>query len=427
MSKIKQIDALTILDSRGLPTIQASITLDNGLTATASVPSGASTGSREAFELRDGDLTRYHGFGVNQAISNIKTIIAPALINAAVLEQATLDNLMLKLDATDNKSKLGANAILAVSSAISKLIAKSEGLPLFKSLQKNSNYTLPVPLMNIINGGAHANNDIDIQEFMIVPHGAKSFSEAIRYGAEVFACLKKILHQQGFSTGVGDEGGFASQLRSSRHALDLIMQAINQVGLSAGKDISLAIDVAATELYAEKNYHLAGEKLQLSAKNFTTYLVNLTRDYPIISIEDGMAEQDFVGWQMLTHALGNMCQIIGDDLFVTNKLYLSDGIEKGMANAILIKPNQIGTISETMQTISLARQHLYSYIISHRSGETEDTLIADMAVATGASQIKTGSLCRSDRTAKYNRLLSIEHAYSDTVQYVGNSMLNMTV
>lgn len=410
--KIKKIKAREILDSRGTPTVEAEVTLEYGCTGVASVPSGASTGENEAIELRDGDPKRYFGKGVLKAVSNVNDIIAPHLIGMNVQDQAAIDRLMIDLDGTPNKSHLGANAILAVSLAVAKAAANGLGMPLYRYLATSDASVLPVPMMNIINGGAHSDAPIAFQEFMIRPVGAPSFSEALRMGAEVFHTLKKVLKKRGLSTAVGDEGGFAPELESIEDALNLIMEAIDESGYLPGKDITLALDCASSEYYKEGVYDYAifegskGRRRDRDAQ--IVYLKRLVEDYPIDSIEDGMSENDWGGWEFLTQILGNKCQLVGDDLFVTNVDYLSRGINAGCANAILIKPNQIGTLTETLAAIEMAQNHGYKAIVSHRSGETVDTTIADLAVATNCGQIKTGSLSRGERIAKYNRLLEIE-------------------
>ena len=410
--KIKKIKAREILDSRGTPTVEAEVTLEYGCTGVASVPSGASTGENEAIELRDGDPKRYFGKGVLKAVSNVNDIIAPHLIGMNVQDQAAIDRLMIDLDGTPNKSHLGANAILAVSLAVAKAAANGLGRPLYRYLATSDASVLPVPMMNIINGGAHSDAPIAFQEFMIRPVGAPSFSEALRMGAEVFHTLKKVLKKRGLSTAVGDEGGFAPELESIEDALNLIMEAIDESGYLPGKDITLALDCASSEYYKEGVYDYAifegskGRRRDRDAQ--IVYLKRLVEDYPIDSIEDGMSENDWGGWEFLTQILGNKCQLVGDDLFVTNVDYLSRGINAGCANAILIKPNQIGTLTETLAAIEMAQNHGYKAIVSHRSGETVDTTIADLAVATNCGQIKTGSLSRGERIAKYNRLLEIE-------------------
>ena len=410
--KIKKIKAREILDSRGTPTVEAEVTLEYGCTGVASVPSGASTGENEAIELRDGDPKRYFGKGVLKAVSNVNDIIAPHLVGMNVQDQAAIDRLMIDLDGTPNKSNLGANAILAVSLAVAKAAANGLGMPLYRYLATSEASVLPVSMMNIINGGAHSDSPIAFQEFMIRPVGAPSFAEALRMGAEVFHTLKKVLKKRGLSTAVGDEGGFAPELESIEEALNLIMEAIDEAGYLPGKDITLALDCASSEYYKGGVYDYAifegptGRRRDRDAQ--IVYLKRLVEDYPIDSIEDGMAENDWGGWEFLTQILGNRCQLVGDDLFVTNVNYLSRGINSGCANAILIKPNQIGTLTETLAAIEMAQNHGYKAIVSHRSGETVDTTIADLAVATNCGQIKTGSLSRGERIAKYNRLLEIE-------------------
>ena len=410
--KIIDIVAREILDSRGFPTVAAEVTLENGIRTEASVPSGASTGTHEALELRDHDAKRYNGKGVLKAVENINEIIAPQVIGLSVFEQASIDNLMCRLDGTPNKSNLGANAILAVSLAVAKAGALANNTPLYRYLGGPDSHVLPVPMMNIMNGGAHSDSPVAFQEFMIRPVGAKSFSEALRMGAEVFHSLKKLLHDRGLSTAVGDEGGFAPSLKGIEDALELIMQAIDDAGYLPGKDVTIALDCASSEFYKDGKYDyriFEGEKGRiLDRDGQLAYMKHLLENYPIDSIEDGMAEDDWVGWELMTAELGSRCQLVGDDLFVTNVDYLSKGIRNGVANAILIKLNQIGTLTETLEAIAMAQRNRYKAIISHRSGETEDTFIADLAVAVNAGQIKTGSLSRSERIAKYNRLLKIE-------------------
>ena len=412
MSEIESIFAREVMDSRGNPTIEADVVLRDGSKGSASVPSGASTGSREALELRDKDEHRYGGKGVLKAVRNVNTQIREALVGESVLKQASLDQLMLELDGTDNKSNLGANAILSVSLAVCKAAATHLKAPLFSYIAEISNnkspLTLPVPMMNIVNGGEHADNNVDIQEFMIQPTGASSFNEALRHGAEVFHALKSVLKKCGLSTAVGDEGGFAPDLPSNAAALDAIMDAIELVGLVPGKDIHLALDCAASEFYSAGEYKLAGEGKTFDSSQFADYLEQLANAYPILSIEDGMDESDWDGWAKLSSQIGDKVQLVGDDLFVTNAEILAKGIAGNVANSILIKFNQIGTLTETFEAINMAKEAGYTSVISHRSGETEDTTISDLAVGTSAGQIKTGSLCRSDRVAKYNRLLRIE-------------------
>ena len=406
--KITSISAREILDSRGNPTVEADVVLANGVCGRASVPSGASTGSREACELRDGDSHRYAGKGVLRAVSNINGEINRALVDCSVGDQALLDARLCELDGTENKSRLGANALLAVSLACARANANAQELPLFEALNKHESMVMPMPMMNVLNGGAHADNNVDIQEFMIMPVGASDFSMALQMGAETFHVLKSVLKQKGLSTSVGDEGGFAPNLQSNQHALDLLMEAVEQAGFKLGSDIVFTLDVAASELYRDGFYYLDSEGKTLTADKLIDYYANLLKNNPIVSIEDGLDESDWAGWRMLTDRLGHQVQLVGDDLFVTNPLILAKGIENHIANAILIKPNQIGTLTETRQTIDLAKQHGYCCVMSHRSGETEDTFIADLAVATGCGQIKTGSLCRTDRTSKYNQLLRIQ-------------------
>jgi enolase len=419
MSSIVDVVAREILDSRGNPTVEADVLLESGVMGRAAVPSGASTGSREAIELRDGDAGRFLGKGVQQAVENVNTEISEAIVGLDAQEQAFIDQTMIDLDGTDNKSRLGANAILAVSMAVAKAAAEESGLPLYRYFGGMSPMQMPVPMMNIINGGEHANNSLDIQEFMIMPVGASSFREALRCGAEVFHALKKLLDKKGHSTAVGDEGGFAPNLGSHAEALEIIMQAIEKAGYVPGKDVLLALDCAASEFYKEGKYHLAGEDLHLTSAQFADYLANLVDQFPIVSIEDGMSEADWDGWKLLTQRLGKTVQIVGDDIFVTNTRIFKEGIKQGIGNAILIKINQIGTLSETFAAIEMAKRAGYTAVISHRSGETEDSTIADIAVGLNAGQIKTGSLSRSDRIAKYNQLLRIEEDLGDTAGYPG--------
>lgn len=423
--KIKDIKAREILDSRGTPTVAADITLENGISASASVPSGASTGMNEALELRDRDPNRYFGKGVLKAVSNVNDIIAPALVGSCVMDQSYIDKVMIDLDGTKDKSRLGANAILAVSLAVARAAADSLGIPLYRYLGSPSSNILPVPMMNIINGGSHSDSPIAFQEFMIRPVGAQDFNNALRMGAEVFHSLKLVLKQKGLNTAVGDEGGFAPLLSSTEQALNLILAAINKAGYVPGKDVTLALDCAASEFYKNFKYDykiFEGENSRvLDRDGQIAYLKELIDKYPIDSIEDGMAENDWVGWEVLTAETGHRCQLVGDDLFVTNVDYLAKGIRTGVANAILIKLNQIGTLTETLNAIDMAQRNGYKAIISHRSGETEDTFIADLAVATGSGQIKTGSLSRSERIAKYNRLLKIEQ------ELKGNSTYGITL
>lgn len=404
---IVSVKGREILDSRGNPTVEADVLLKNGVVGRASVPSGASTGSREAFELRDNDATRYAGRGVRLAVEHINHQINQGLVGLSVEHQHLIDEQLCLLDGTDNKSHLGANAILAVSLASARAYAKACEQPLFLSLNQDEQMTMPVPMMNVLNGGAHADNNVDIQEFMIMPIGALDFQTGIQMGVEVFHVLKSVLKKQGLNTSVGDEGGFAPNLRSNREALDYLAIAITQAGFSLGKDIALALDVAASELFVQGQYHLRSENKQLNTDELIEYYAGLLNDYPIISIEDGLDERDWDGWKQMTARLSSRVQLVGDDLFVTNANILKEGIEQTVANAVLIKPNQIGTLTQTRQTITLAHRHHYRCVMSHRSGETEDTFIADLAVATGCGQIKTGSLCRTDRIAKYNQLLRI--------------------
>lgn len=407
MFQIERIVAREILDSRGNPTVEADVYLAEDIIGRASVPSGASTGSHEALELRDGE-TRYLGKGVKKAIENINAKILPALQSQSFRNQVELDNKLIDLDGTENKSQLGANAILAVSMAFAKACSKQLNIPLYQHLNHHQSMSLPVPMMNILNGGAHADNNVDIQEFMVLPVGASSFSEALQFGVEIFHALKAELASKGLSTAVGDEGGFAPSLPNNKAAIELILKAVAQTGLVAGKEIFLGLDVASSEFYQQGYYHLKSENKHFDRESFVHYLVSLAQDYPIISIEDGVSENDWQGWQLLTEQLGEKIQLVGDDLFVTNAKILKEGIERKVANAILIKLNQIGTVSETLAAMQLATKAAYQSVVSHRSGETEDTFIADLSVATGCGQIKTGSLCRTDRVAKYNQLLRIE-------------------
>ncbi len=425
MSQIKQIIGREVLDSRGFPTVEAEVILTTGQKGCAAVPSGASTGSREAIELRDQDKSRYMGKGVLKAVGAINNPIAKALKNFEVTDQTGLDETLIALDGTPNKSNLGANALLAVSLAAAKAAAEFRNVPLYQYLSHNAaDYILPVPMMNIINGGAHADNNVDIQEFMILPVGAPTFAEAVRYGAEIFHHLKTILRKRNLSTSVGDEGGFAPNLPTNQAALEVILEAIDAAGFQAGKDIYLGLDVASNELFEKGQYHLHSEKKMYSVKEWVDYLAKLVDLYPIISIEDGMAEDDWAGWKLLTEKLGKKIQLVGDDLFVTNTELLGRGIREEVANAILIKPNQIGTLTETLASIQMAKKAHYNTIISHRSGETEDTTIADIAVGTNAGQIKTGSLCRSDRVAKYNRLLRIAEELGTHGRYAGEKIFS---
>ena len=419
MSAIVDVVAREILDSRGNPTVEADVLLESGAMGRAAVPSGASTGSREAIELRDGDKRRYGGKGVIKAIEYVNTEISEAIVGLDASEQAFIDKTLVDLDGTENKSRLGANGVLAVSMATAKAAAEESGLPLYRYFGGSAAMQTPVPLMNVINGGAHANNKLDMQEMMIVPVGAQSFREALRCGSEVFQALKKLIDGKGMSTAVGDEGGFAPDMPSHAAALDLLMQAIGAAGYKAGEDVMLALDCAASEFYQENKYVLEGKPL--SSGEFCEYLSGLAAKYPIVSIEDGMAEGDWDGWKLLTQKLGGRLQLVGDDVFVTNPKILREGIKRGVANAVLIKVNQIGTLTETFAAIELAKRSGYGTVISHRSGETEDTTIADIAVGTNALQIKTGSLSRSDRVAKYNQLLRIEEDLGDSVSYPGRS------
>src|SRR6204780_132021 len=419
MSRIAGVHAREIIDSRGNPTIEAEVRLQSGALGRAAVPSGASTGTREAVELRDGDPKRYLGKGVTKAVDNVNTLLREALIGREAADQAGLDARMIELDGTDTKSRLGANALLSVSLANAHAAANEAGLPLFKHLGGEREPVMPVPQMNIINGGAHADNSLDIQEFMILPVGAPSLREALRYGSEIFHTLKKILHARGLATSVGDEGGFAPDLPSNEAALQTILEAIDKAGYRAGSDVYLGLDVASSELFQDGHYQLESEHRNFTPAEFTQYLADLAARYPIVSIEDGMSEADWGGWVLLTQALGRKIQLVGDDVFVTNTRILAEGISRGVANAILINPNQIGTLTETLAAISMAEQARYASIISHRSGETEDTSIADIAVATAATQIKTGSMSRSDRVAKYNQLLRIEEMLGGAPRYAG--------
>jgi enolase len=417
MSKLVELHGREIIDSRGNPTVEADVRLESGATGRAAVPSGASTGSREAVELRDGG-DRYLGKGVQQAVANVNGEIRGALVALGDTDQVALDQCMIDLDGTDNKGRLGANAILAASLAFAQANAVEQKQPLFKSFG-NGPYQMPVPMMNIINGGAHADNSVDIQEFMILPVNAPSFSEALRYGTEIFHALKSVLKSAGLNTAVGDEGGFAPDLPSNTAALETIMQAIETVGFTPGKDIYLGLDVASSEFYADGVYNLAAEGKQYDSVGFVDFLAGIVDDFPVVSIEDGMDEGDWDGWAALSNKLGSKVQLVGDDLFVTNTAILAEGIDKNIANSILIKPNQIGTLTETLNAINMAVDAGYSAIVSHRSGETEDATIADIAVGTAATQIKTGSLCRSDRMAKYNQLLRIEEFLGSAASYAG--------
>ncbi len=421
MSIITEVYAREILDSRGNPTVEVEVTLENGAFGRAAVPSGASTGAFEAVEMRDGDKSRFLGKGVLNAVDNVNTIIAPKLIGWDALDQVAIDEMLIELDGTDNKGKLGANAILGASLAVAKAAAEYSGLPLYRYIGGANAKTLPAPMMNILNGGKHADNTVDIQEFMVMPLGAESFAEALRMGTEVFHNLKKVLKAKGYSTAVGDEGGFAPNLSSNEEALAVIVEAIEAAGYVPGKDCYLAIDTAATELYDEKTgiYNLAGEGVKKTAAEMVDFYAALAEKYPIISIEDGLAEEDWEGWKLLTERLGAKVQLVGDDLFVTNTKRLAKGIELGTANSILIKVNQIGTLTETLDAIEMAKQAGYTAVVSHRSGETEDTTIADIAVATNAGQIKTGAPSRTDRVAKYNQLLRIEEKLDESARYKG--------
>ena len=416
---IKNIHAREILDSRGYPTVEVDVTLESGITGRAAVPSGASTGSKEALELRDGDKKRYDGKGVLKAVENVNSIIKPKIIGMDAFKQTLIDQSLIELDGTENKTKLGANAILAVSVAVAEAMAKQLNVPLYRYLGGTGKKILPVPQMNIINGGKHANNNLDIQEFMILPVGAPNFREALRYGAEIFHTLKAICNKHGYATTVGDEGGFAPHLDSNKQALDLIMEAIDKAGFTAGKDIMLGLDCAASEFYSDDKYHLAAENLHLDSEGFCNYLTNLANTYPILSIEDGMSEYDTSGWQHLTRTLGKQIQIVGDDVFVTNPKLLKQGISDGIANSLLVKINQIGTLTETIQAIEMAKTASYTTVMSHRSGETENAVIAELAVAFNCGQIKTGSLSRSDRIAKYNQLLRLEESLGSEAEYLG--------
>ncbi len=419
MSAIVDVIAREIIDSRGNPTVEADVLLESGVLGRAAVPSGASTGSREAVELRDGDKQRYLGKGVLKAVEHVNTEISESIMGLDAVEQSFVDQTLMDLDGTDNKSRLGANAILAVSLAVAKAAAEEAGLPLYRYLGGAGRMAMPVPMMNVINGGAHANNSLDLQEFMILPLGAQSFREALRCGAEVFHTLRKMLDEKGMSTTVGDEGGFAPNLPGNEAALSLIMEAIEKAGYLPGSDVSIGLDCASSEFFRDGRYRLESEGRALAAEEFCDYLAAWTEKYPIITIEDGMAEQDWDGWKLLTRRLGGSLQLVGDDIFVTNTRILREGIKQGVANSILIKVNQIGTLTETLAAIEMAKRAGYTAVVSHRSGETEDTTIADIAVATNALQIKTGSLSRSDRLAKYNQLLRIEEDLGDSASYAG--------
>ncbi len=419
MSAIVDVIAREILDSRGNPTIEADVLLESGVLGRASVPSGASVGTREAVELRDGDAQRYSGKGVLKAVENVNTEISETLMGLDAVDQSFIDQALIELDGTENKSRLGANAILAVSLAVAKAAAEESGLPLYRYLGGAGLMSMPVPMMNLINGGAHANNNLNMQEFMIVPLGISNFRDAIRCGAEVFSSLKKLIHEKNMPTTVGDEGGFAPNLENNESALQLIVQAIDQAGYQPGKEIAIGIDCASSEFFQDGKYHLASDGLRLTSAQFVDYLASWVDKYPIITIEDGMSEHDWKGWELLTKKLGKSIQLVGDDIFVTNAKILQEGISRGIANSILIKVNQIGTLTETFSAIEMAKCAGYTAVISHRSGETEDTTIADIAVATNALQIKTGSLSRSDRLAKYNQLLRIEEDLGDSARYAG--------
>ena len=421
MSAIVDVIAREILDSRGNPTIEADVLLESGVLGRAAAPSGASTGSREAMELRDGDKARYGGKGVMKAVENVNTEICEAIIGVDATEQGFVDKTLIDLDGTENKSRLGANAILAVSMAVAKAAAEESGLPLHRYLGGAGPMAMPVPMMNVINGGVHADNGLDMQEFMIVPLSAPTFKEALRYGAEVFHTLKKLLHDRGFATAVGDEGGFAPRLPKHEAAIKFVIEAIEAAGYRPGEDIALALDCASSEFYEDDEYTLASEGASLKSAELVDYLAAWVDKYPIISIEDGMAESDWDGWKLLTQRLGDHVQLVGDDLFVTNTRYIQRGISEGIANSVLIKVNQIGTLTETLAAIEMTKRARYTAVVSHRSGETEDTTIADIAVATNALQIKTGSLSRSDRLAKYNQLLRIEEDLGDATSYPGRS------
>jgi enolase 1/2/3 len=425
MAKIVDIHAREILDSRGNPTVEADVVLASGVTGSAMVPSGASTGEREAIELRDGDKSRYLGKGVLKAVANVNDEIRAAIIGMDASDQAAIDQKMIELDGTDNKGRLGANAILSVSMAAAHAAAMEAGMPLYRHLNKSGEFIMPVPMMNIINGGSHADNSVDLQEFMILPVGAPSFREAIRYGAEVFHHLKKVLTAKGLATTVGDEGGFAPNLSSNEEAISVIIEAIEKAGYKPGVDICLGLDAASSEYFKNGRYELSAEGKSFDSAQMTDFFMDWVGKYPIISIEDGLDQNDWAGWKVLTEKMGNKIQLVGDDLFVTNPATLKEGIDKNIANSILIKLNQIGTLSETLDAINTAHAGGYSAVMSHRSGETEDTTIADLAVATGTGQIKTGSLSRSDRVAKYNRLMKIEDELGDLAKYAGRNAFRM--
>jgi enolase len=424
MTAILDVHARQILDSRGNPTVEVEVLLEDGSMGRAAVPSGASTGAHEAVEKRDGDKKVYLGKGVSQAVEAVKGEIFDAVAGLDAEDQGEIDSLLIALDGTPNKARLGANAILGVSLAVAKAAADARGLPLYRYVGGVAAHVMPVPMMNIINGGEHADNPIDFQEFMVMPVGAPSFAEAVRWGAEIFHTLKKRLHDAGLSTAVGDEGGFAPALGSTTDALDFIMKSIEQAGYRPGDDVVLALDCAATEFYKDGAYRMVGEGKTFSSAEMAGYLADLTRRYPIASIEDGMAEDDFEGWKTLTDMIGDKVQLVGDDLFVTNPVRLAMGIEQGLANSLLVKVNQIGTLSETLEAVSMAQRAGYTAVMSHRSGETEDTTIADLAVATNCGQIKTGSLARSDRLAKYNQLIRIEEELGDQAKYAGSSVFS---
>jgi enolase len=421
MSSIVDVVAREILDSRGNPTVEADVLLESGVMGRAAVPSGASTGEKEAIELRDGDPARYLGKGVLRAVENVNTEICEAIIGLDAVEQALIDQTLIELDGTDSKQRLGANATLAVSLAVAKAAAEESGLPLYRYLGGAGRMQLPVPMMNVINGGAHANNSLDLQEFMIIPVGASSFREAMRCGVEIFHTLKKLINAKGMPTTVGDEGGFAPNLPGNEAALQLIMEAIDQAGYTPGEQVAIGLDCASSEFFKDGVYDIASEGLKLNPEQFADYLAAWVDKYPIVSIEDGMAENDWAGWEILTDRLGDNVQLVGDDLFVTNTRILAEGIRRGIANSILIKINQIGTLTETFAAIEMAKRAGYTSVVSHRSGETEDTIIADIAVAANTLQIKTGSLSRSDRMAKYNQLLRIEEDLGDSASYPGRS------
>lgn len=425
MSKIVDIKAREILDSRGNPTLETDVVLASGVIGSAMVPSGASTGEREAIELRDGDKNRYLGKGVLNAVNHVNTEIRAAIVGLDANDQEAIDNAMIALDGTDNKARLGANAILSVSMAVAHAAAKDAGVPLYRYLNQSGKFIMPVPMMNIINGGSHADNSVDLQEFMILPVGAPTFREAIRYGAEVFHNLAKVLKSRGLATTVGDEGGFAPNLSSNEEAIEVILEAIEKAGYKAGVDIFLGMDAASSEYYKEGRYELSAEGRSFNSAEMNDFFVEWVEKYPIISIEDGLDQNDWAGWKDQTEKLGNKIQLVGDDLFVTNPKILQEGIDKGIANSILIKVNQIGTLTETLAAINMAHAAGYTAVVSHRSGETEDTTIADLAVATGTGQIKTGSLSRSDRVAKYNRLMKIEEELGDLAVYAGRSAFRM--